>query len=62
MAGRAEAVTGTFKAQEVANTLKAYSTKGREPGTVAMRELEVRAEALAGTLCSIRWTQAGVLR
>ena len=47
--GRAEAVAGPFKAQEVANTLWAYARMGREPGAGAMRELEGRAEALAGT-------------
>ena len=35
--GRAEALTGTFKAQEVANTLWAYAKMGREPG-VGMRK------------------------
>ena len=30
--GRAEALAGTFKAQQVANTLWAYATMGREPG------------------------------
>ena len=47
--GRAEALAGTFNAQEVANTLWAYATMGREPGAGLMRELEGRAEALAGT-------------
>jgi hypothetical protein len=30
--GRAEALADTFHAQEVANTLWAYATMGREPG------------------------------
>ncbi len=47
--GRAEALAGSFKAQEVANTLWAYATMGREPGAGVMRGLEGRAEALAGT-------------
>jgi len=47
--GRAEALAGTFKAQEVANTLWAYATMGQEPGAGLMRGLEGRAEALAGT-------------
>ncbi len=47
--GRAEAVAGTFKAQEVANTLWAYATMGQEPGEGMMRELEGRTEAVAGT-------------
>jgi len=49
MEGRAEALAGTFKAQEVANTLWAYATMGLAPGVGVMRELEGRAEALAGT-------------
>jgi hypothetical protein len=48
--GRAEALAGTFNAQEVANTLWAYATMGREPGAWVMRGLEGRAEALAGTM------------
>jgi hypothetical protein len=47
--GRAEALAGTFMAQDVANTLWAYATMGRAPGAGMMRELEGRAEALAGT-------------
>jgi len=42
-------LAGTFNAQDVANTLRAYATMGREPGAGLMRELEGRAEALAGT-------------
>ena len=42
-------MAGTFKAQNVANTLWAYATMGREPGSGLMRVLEGRAEALAGT-------------
>ena len=34
---RAEALAGTFNAQEVANTLWAYETMGREPGAGVMR-------------------------
>ena len=40
--GRAEAVAGTFKAQEVANTLWAYATLGRAPGAGIRRKLEER--------------------
>jgi hypothetical protein len=47
--GRAEAVAGSFKAQELANTLWAYATMGREPGAGVMRGLEGRAEAVAGS-------------
>ena len=42
-------MAGTFKAQEVTNTLWAYATIGREPGAAVMKELEGRAEAVAGT-------------
>ena len=49
---RAEALAGTFTAQGVANTLWAYATMGREPGTGVMRVLEGQAEALAGTFNS----------
>jgi hypothetical protein len=43
-------VAGTFNAQDVANTLWAYATIGREPGAgLMMRALEGRAEALEGT-------------
>ena len=44
--GRAEALVGTFNAQEVANTLWAYATMGREPGAGLMWGLEGRAEVL----------------
>ena len=47
--GRAGALTGAFIAQDVANTLWAYATMGREPGAGVMRGLEGRAEAVAGT-------------
>jgi hypothetical protein len=45
--GRAEALAGTFNAQDVANTLWACATMGREPGAGLRRALEGRAEALA---------------
>ena len=38
-----------MNAQDVANTLWAYATMGREPGAGVMRGLEGRAEAVAGT-------------
>jgi hypothetical protein len=47
--GWAEALSGTFNAQDLANTLWAYATMGREPGAGLMRALEGRAEALADT-------------
>jgi hypothetical protein len=47
--GRAEAVAGTFNAQEVANTLWAYATMGRVPGAGLMRGLEGRGKAVADT-------------
>ena len=43
--GQAEALTGTFNAQNMANTLWAYATMGREPGAGRMKALEGRAEA-----------------
>jgi hypothetical protein len=36
-------------AQHMANTLWTYATMGRAPGAALMRELEGRAEAVAGT-------------
>jgi hypothetical protein len=51
--GRAEALAGTFKAQEVANTLWAYATMRQEPGAGVMRGLEWRAEALLPTRRSL---------
>jgi hypothetical protein len=65
--GRAEALAGTFNAQDVANTLWAYATMGREPGAGLMRELEGRAEALAGTfnaqgLANALWAYAKIGR
>jgi len=47
--GQLEALAGTLTAQDVANTLWAYATMGREPGAGLMRVMEGRAEALAGT-------------
>jgi hypothetical protein len=47
--GRAEALAGTFKAQEVGKIVWAYATMGREPGVWVQRELEGRVEALVGT-------------
>jgi hypothetical protein len=46
---QAEALAGSFNAQEVANTLWAYATMRREPGAGAMRELGGLAEELAGS-------------
>ena len=48
-AGGAQALEGTFNAQEVENTLWAYATMGRVPWAGVMRDLDGRAEALAGT-------------
>jgi len=47
--GRAEALACTCNTQDVANTLWAYATMGREPGAGLLQELEGRDEALAGT-------------
>ena len=41
---QAEAVAGSFNAQDVANTLWAYATMRREPGAGVMRGLEQRAD------------------
>jgi len=40
-----KALAGSFNAQDVASTLWAYTTMGREPGAGVMRKLEGRAEA-----------------
>jgi hypothetical protein len=50
--GRAEAISGEFNSQEVANTLWAYATMGRKPGERVMRLLEGRAEAISGEFSS----------
>jgi hypothetical protein len=46
--GRAEAISGEFNSQNVANTLWAYATMGRQPGERLMGMLEGRAEAISG--------------
>jgi hypothetical protein len=46
--GRAEAISGEFKPQEVANTLWAYATLGRQPGERMMGLLEGRVELISG--------------
>ncbi len=46
--GQTERLAGTFKVQDLANTLWVYATMGWEPGTGIMRELEGRAEAITG--------------
>jgi hypothetical protein len=50
--GRAEAVAGTMNAQNVANTLWAYATMGREPGAVLRCSLEERALQVAADFTS----------
>jgi hypothetical protein len=45
---RAEAISGDFNAQDIANTLWAYATMGTKPGERLMGELERRAEAISG--------------
>jgi hypothetical protein len=59
--GRSKALADTFKSQDVANTLWAYATMGREP------VLEGRAEALAGTfnaqdVANTLWAYATMMR
>ncbi len=44
----AEAVSGEFKSQEVANTLWAFATRGTKLGEWMMGQLERRAEAISG--------------
>ena len=45
---RAEATAGKFSSEEVANTLWAFATMGRDPGERVMELLERRTEATAG--------------
>jgi hypothetical protein len=45
---RAEAISGEFKPQDVANTLWAFATMGTKPGERTMGQLERRAEAISG--------------
>jgi hypothetical protein len=46
--GRAEAISGEFNSQNVANTLWAFATMGTKPGERMMGQLERRAEAISG--------------
>ena len=43
--GQAEAISGEFHEQDVANTLRAYATMGRKPGERLMGLMQGRAEA-----------------
>jgi hypothetical protein len=57
---QAEAVAGTLQAQDVANTLWAYATMGREPGARLRCSLEERIQMVSTDLWSqdiinIRW-------
>ena len=52
MEGRAEAISGQFNSQHVANTLWAYATMGKKPGERVLGQLEGRAEATSGELNS----------
>jgi hypothetical protein len=45
---RAEAISGEFKSQNVANTLWAFATVGTKPGKRMMGQLQRRAEAISG--------------
>jgi hypothetical protein len=45
---RAEAISGEFNSQNVANTLWAFARMGRKPGERMMGQLEQRAEAISG--------------
>ena len=46
--GRAEAISGEFNPQGIANTLWAFATMGTKPGERMMGQLERRAEAISG--------------
>jgi hypothetical protein len=59
--GQAEAPAGTFTTQNVANTLWAYATVGREPGAGMLMGLEGRAEALTETFTT-QQTHCGRMR
>jgi len=65
--GRAEAVAGTMNAQDVANSLWAYATMGREPGVVLRcsleeRVLQVVADFTSQGIADTQWayTQLGL--
>ena len=45
---RAEAISGEFNSQNVANTLWAYATMGTKPGNLMMEKLERRVEEISG--------------
>jgi hypothetical protein len=49
---RAEAISGEFNSQDVANTLWAYATMGRKPGERLMGQLGRRVDAISGELNS----------
>jgi hypothetical protein len=55
----AAALAGTFNAQEVANTLWASVTMGREPGAGVIRELEKRALVQRGGNAAGGWWWGG---
>jgi hypothetical protein len=46
--GRAEAISGEFDSQHIANTLWPFATMGRKLGEQMMGQLEGRAEAISG--------------
>ncbi len=45
---RAEAISGEFNLQEVANTLWVFATMGTKPGKQMMGQLERRADVISG--------------
>ncbi len=45
---RAEAISGEFNSQDIANTLWAFATMGTKPGDNMMGQLERRAEGISG--------------
>jgi hypothetical protein len=45
---RAEAISGAFNSQDVANTLWAFATMRTKPGERMMGQLDRRAETISG--------------
>jgi hypothetical protein len=53
--GRAQAISGQFNEQDVANTLWAYATMGRKSGQRLMGLMEGRAEAAYSKISLYTW-------
>ncbi len=54
---RAEAMSGEFNSQEVANTLWAFATMGTKPGERMTVQVGRRTEAISGEFNSQQWEQ-----